>query len=247
MKMAASTELDNFIQKFRQLWSAGHSAHLDIGTHAGQAWVGLRVELGASETFIPHPPPKSRKSGPSRIRRRNRRAAARAAMDVVNGDVHTEEVGTVQGPSEDTAACCEPTEEVVQAEIPSNELATVENAVEADNCTAEIVKVCGIATLENCPDEQLGKIHSDSIRSFLFKEQHLLENVRSSKLEHLSSRSFRSGKYVHTISVTLSVKALKLQENATEYIKKYLGQQNWRWDNGTEMRLSKIHEKKEPG
>ena len=81
----------------------------------------------------------------------------------------------------------------------------------------------------------------------MFKEQHLLENVKSSIFEYLSSRSFRSGKYVHTISVTLSVKALKLQENATEYIRKYLGQQNWRWDDGTEMRLSKIHEQKEPG
>ena len=40
------TELDSFVQKFHQLWSAGHSAHLDLDTHAGIACVGLRVQLG---------------------------------------------------------------------------------------------------------------------------------------------------------------------------------------------------------
>ena len=39
-------EFDSFIQKFHQLWSAGFSAHLDLDTHAGVAWVGLRVQLG---------------------------------------------------------------------------------------------------------------------------------------------------------------------------------------------------------
>ena len=40
------SELDNFISKFHQLRSKGFTAHLDIDTHAGNAWVGLRVMLG---------------------------------------------------------------------------------------------------------------------------------------------------------------------------------------------------------
>ena len=40
------TELQSFIYKFHQLWSAGQSAHLDPDTHAGGAWVGLCVHLG---------------------------------------------------------------------------------------------------------------------------------------------------------------------------------------------------------
>ena len=35
-----------FIQKFKQLWQAGHIAHLDVDANAGEAWVGLRVQLG---------------------------------------------------------------------------------------------------------------------------------------------------------------------------------------------------------
>lgn len=264
--MVASSELDSFIRKFHQLWSAGYSAHLDVGTTAGQAWVGLRVQLGAENsnqgTFFPHPKPKKR-FGPSRIRRRNRRAAARAAMNA--DDINTEEVVTFQEPSESHPP--KPTEEVAkEATITSldmgalsqNELANsqVKNRVEAGDCSevstaeievSDIVKVCCIATLENCPDERLDKAHADSIRNFLFNEKHLLENVKSSKLDHLSSRSFRNGMYVHTITVTLSVKSSKLQENPTEYIKRYLGTQMWTWANGTEMRLSKIHQKKEPG
>ena len=39
-------ELQSFIFKFHQLWEAGVTAHLDLDTHAGQAWVGLRAQLG---------------------------------------------------------------------------------------------------------------------------------------------------------------------------------------------------------
>ena len=28
------------------LWAAGETAHLDLDTHAGKAWVGIRVQLG---------------------------------------------------------------------------------------------------------------------------------------------------------------------------------------------------------
>ena len=40
------TELDTFVKKFHQLWNDGVTAHLDLDTHAGDAWVGLRVRLG---------------------------------------------------------------------------------------------------------------------------------------------------------------------------------------------------------
>ena len=47
-------ELDSFIQKFHQLWSPGVSAHLDLDTHAGEAWVGLRVQLGHGPAHLNH-------------------------------------------------------------------------------------------------------------------------------------------------------------------------------------------------
>ena len=40
------SEVDTFIEKFKHLWQSGLDAHLDLETHAGQAWVGLRLRLG---------------------------------------------------------------------------------------------------------------------------------------------------------------------------------------------------------
>ena len=81
-----SSELETFIVKFRHLWKAGLDAHLDIESHAGQAWVGLRVRLGPepgpAQQHPPFPPhvDKKTRDGPSRQRRRARRAAARTEL-----------------------------------------------------------------------------------------------------------------------------------------------------------------------
>ena len=80
------TELDTFVKKFHQLWNDGFTAHLDLDTQAGNAWVGLRVQLGQ----VPGPPhhwqvhhyPEEvhRKcESPSHQRCLARRAAAKAA------------------------------------------------------------------------------------------------------------------------------------------------------------------------
>ena len=54
------------------------NAHLDVHTHAGQAWVSLHVQLGQAPGPL-HPvfPPKRKKHSPSRERHRARRAEAR--------------------------------------------------------------------------------------------------------------------------------------------------------------------------
>ena len=71
-----SSELDSFVLKFKSLWYSGIDAHLDVDTHAGQAWVGLRVGLGHPPGLL-HPHLLSKKDSPSRQRRRARRAEAR--------------------------------------------------------------------------------------------------------------------------------------------------------------------------
>ena len=75
------TELDTFIRKFNQLWQAGLTAHLDLDTHAGSAWVGLRVQLGHVAPGPLHQVHQQhqafRRVSPSRERRRARRLAAR--------------------------------------------------------------------------------------------------------------------------------------------------------------------------
>ena len=48
------TELDTFVKKFPQLWNDGVTAHLDLDTHAGDAWVGFRVRLGPVPVPLHH-------------------------------------------------------------------------------------------------------------------------------------------------------------------------------------------------
>ena len=85
------TELQTFIFKFHQLWEAGVTAHLNLDTHAGQAWVGLRVQLGQApgpghEQPRNFPQPRTHRS-PSYYRRQERRKAAKAADDAVEATV----------------------------------------------------------------------------------------------------------------------------------------------------------------
>ena len=92
------TELDTFVHKFHQLWNAGYNAHLDLDTHAGLAWVGLRVQLGHVPGPLHHqvPPPFSKKwrkaESPSRQRRRARRTAERQQQAVAEKAPVTEAV-----------------------------------------------------------------------------------------------------------------------------------------------------------
>ena len=119
----AVSELESFVGKFRQLWNAGFTAHLDLDTHAGNAWVGLRVQLG--HDIHGHGPLHNRRSSPkvspSRLRRRARRLAARNAEKNVNEA--TEEVVS------HSEAVIESTENTVETEIVENTI-ILENEVE---------------------------------------------------------------------------------------------------------------------
>ena len=78
-------ELSSFVSKFHQLRRAGLTAHLDVDTCAGKAWVGLRVMLDPvqhpNSWDQPHNVPNLRRRSPSYFRRQERRKAARAAAD----------------------------------------------------------------------------------------------------------------------------------------------------------------------
>ena len=81
----ASQEINSFVEKFHQLWKAGFTAHLDIDTHAGEAWVGLRVKLGHGREHHREGEHRasfySKEENSSRQRRRLRRAAARLVQE----------------------------------------------------------------------------------------------------------------------------------------------------------------------
>jgi len=77
----SKAELESFILKFHQLRRSGFTAHLDLDTHAGQAWVGLRVML---PNLQQQPQQQqqfhfARHRSPSYYRRQERRKAASVA------------------------------------------------------------------------------------------------------------------------------------------------------------------------
>ena len=74
-------ELDTFVRKFHQLWNDGVTAHLDLDTHAGNAWVGLRVQLGQ----VTGPPHQQVQPSPQQVHRKLEslsRQRLRAMLDV---------------------------------------------------------------------------------------------------------------------------------------------------------------------
>ena len=72
-------KLNSFINMFHQLWKAGDTAHLNLDTQAGEAWVGLRVQLGKIGQPLLYPPQSPTYRSPSYYRRQERRKAAKAA------------------------------------------------------------------------------------------------------------------------------------------------------------------------
>ena len=253
--------MNSFVQKFHQLWQAGYTGHLDISSHAGKACVGLRVQLGypyqSQESF--YTPRHNMNCGPSRLRRRARRAAARAeknggvATGIKANVVNSQQNDNLENSSNEDIPL-ESTENVVTNEVLVKNANIAENVAASDlgsndACTTgniaqpDTSSVFCVATLDNCPNEVLDKEDADSIRKCLFEEKDMLENVYSSKFEIISSRSLRHNKFVHTISVELKVKMSKLQESPVQYVKKQLGLKNWSLENGTTVRLSRIHSK----
>ena len=85
------SEVDNFIRKFKNLLLAGKQANLTIKSETGKVTVTLTVE----EELLNVVPIRSR-NGPSRQRRRARRAAVQAAAGRVATDNAADESVAVE-------------------------------------------------------------------------------------------------------------------------------------------------------
>ena len=263
----ALTELNSFIFKFNQLWHSGISAHLDIDTHAGEAWVGLRVHLGHAppqEAFYSQSNfPRSR-DGPSRQRRRARRAEKRdevhvekpvteaeeavAPMDDKTQNVEEEvaEKATVEeqinvsdeqiGDSTEVAAveAEEDTVEDVEAEVETTE-EQVENTVSVVKDAKKVETVYATAEFENSPYNTLMEDDLKSLEKYLFSEKHLQDNIENYEFECVSNSQ---------VNLKINVKIERLWETARQYLWKHIGGTNY-WDrqNGTRIRIKRIHVK----
>ena len=116
------TELESFVQKFRQLRKAGINAHLDVHSEGSNAWACLRVQLGEAGQQQQHsdpPPPGWVKRGlrrsPAYARRQERRRAARQArQSAAEAEKQAEEM---LAKDSDEPPAAEKAEEVSQPEV----------------------------------------------------------------------------------------------------------------------------------
>ena len=166
-----ATEIDTFIRKFYQLWNNGYTAHLDIDTCAGKAWVGLRLHLDHAPGHHHQPAHHQRHFSASRQRRRERRAAAHAASkhakEASEKSANTEEVNTpakeiIENKNKEAG-----TEEIGAGEVENEEVKAEEiedEIVEAEEAQAEKVeaeKVEGEEAIEapqtTLPEKEVAK------------------------------------------------------------------------------------------
>ena len=175
------TELDTFVKKFHQLWNDGLTAHLDLDNHAGNAWVGLRVQLGHVPGPLLRPVPPSQQEAhqkvesPSRQRRRARRAAAQKEQEnagkvkeTVAEKADSSEIETAEEVVEKTAVSEDEVEEVSVEEIelvndevcPDQEYETSENSVKSI-CSVQIYpkhyKLDGLKSFRDTVEEYFKK------------------------------------------------------------------------------------------
>ena len=87
----AVQDLDSFYFKFKNLMFAEKDATLTVKSESGRVQVSLSVELGH---VLSAEPPLHCRNGPSRQRRRKRRAEERARKVAENADVN--EAGTCE-------------------------------------------------------------------------------------------------------------------------------------------------------
>ena len=189
------TELDSFVYKFHQLWSAGHSAHLDLDTHAGRAWVGLRVQLGHHAPRPPHHLPNNfphKKESPSRQRRRERRAAAhqanaeKASNKEVAGEVAYIETAAEAIVDVDESVSAKETS-VEEAEDDQNERTIVDVAEEATKPMRILDELCPDEDYETAPTHEPKSICSVEFYPTKYKLDRL-DSFRSRIEEYFASR-----------------------------------------------------------
>ena len=156
-------EIDAFLFKFHQLWNAGLDAHLDLHTNAGKAWIGIKLDLG--EQHQPFTSFRKNVASPSRVRRRNRRAAERLARETLNIS------SSISKPNDVTVQELTPTE-IVATATDDNQQPDVENP-NLDDISAP--------SLEEIQSEVVSSQNVDNVHTEKVAPSHSEESVHTEK------------------------------------------------------------------
>ena len=174
-------ELDSFVSKFKQLCAAGLDAHLAAGSHAGKAWVSLRVGLGQPDKKADGH--RHQRNSPSRQRRRARREVARR---IANSCDNGQTVGDII----DEEAVLE-TEKVSQNTTVDVKKGTNDNPLSEYTEIAAKVKI----SVTNVVIDEIKKTELDS-----FEEEELVMVFR----EYTSEEAFNHEKFFGEVKSNLS-------------------------------------------
>ena len=114
--------------------------------------------------------------------------------------------------------------------------------------TAQI-KVPGIevvhvtAVIEDSPRESITETDVKALENLILRETHLKPNIARLEIGENISRGFRNKRFKHTVQFLISVKTEKLWDSPRQYIWKHLGQLEWKKEDGTGVKFSRIHVK----
>ena len=237
----AEQEIDSFIRKFKDLWKCGFDAHLDVDTHAGQAWVVLRVGLGVHG----HHQAKiiGTSDSPCRHCRRARREVARK-VKAEEANHESNELVSEENLDEKDISIMDDNMENVIVEHKKNE--NHESESEATNKVREypaVVVVFATAVIDDSPEKNMSQSEFNNLEKLIFRENHLKANIV--KFEHGENftREMRKNCFKHTIELRIHVSTKNLWEGARSYVWKHFGQNEWSKRNGSSVVFNRIHVK----
>ena len=128
-------ELHSFVKKFSALWAAGSNASLSFESNAGQVFVTFRLGLGDHPSRMSDPNLENKmkkRLSPSKLRRRERRAAERlSARDSMPVDIIGEVVTTAEDRKADAIENIVHVDEVVIEKVVEECTVVDENVGEA--------------------------------------------------------------------------------------------------------------------
>ena len=237
----AEQEIDSFIRKFKDLWKCGFDAHLDVDTHAGQAWVVLRVGLGVHG----HHQAKiiGTSDSPCRHCRRARREVARK-VKAEEANHESNELVSEENLDEKDISIMDDNMETGVVEHKENE--NHESESEATNKVREypaVVVVFATAVIDDSPEKIMSQSEFNNLEKLIFRENHLKANIV--KFEHGENftREMRKNCFKHTIELRIHVSTKNLWEGARSYVWKHFGQNEWSKRNGSSVVFNRIHVK----
>ena len=189
----AQRELDSFYVKFKNLLRAEKDATLTLKSEAGRAFVTLSLDLGhvlSEQDLSPRGGPRN---GPARIRRREKRAAAREKLatedENVESTANVEETETNDKPAADEAnRKVKATDNVAKARQD-------EEPIDAEQAEVQRKATAEKAT-ELCEEETAGKV-DDVADEFCTDDVY---NIKPKETKSVETQTLESGPLPNTPS-----------------------------------------------